>query len=114
MQAALKRLRAHQSRSPNRSRLTRWIALAVVASAASPGLVLAQTGKLGSYTGTINVSGMEVSPLVTFRATVKVSLPLQGLADSGAAANCRKCVWRKDGATHTALHAACNLRIDAV
>lgn len=76
MQAALEQPHAEPSRSPNASRLTRWIALAVVASAASPAIVLAQAGKLGSYTGTINVSGTEVSPQVTFRATVKVSLPV--------------------------------------
>ena len=76
MQAAFEQSRANKSRTPNASRLRRWIALAVLASAASPALVLAQAGKLGSYTGTINVSGTEVSPQVTFRASVKVSLPV--------------------------------------
>jgi len=50
--------------------------VAVVAGAAVPAAVLAQPAKLGAYTGTINVSGTEVSPQVVFRATVKVSLPV--------------------------------------
>lgn len=54
----------------------RCVAVALAACAASPALVLAQTGKLGAYTGTITVSGTEVSPVVTFRATVKVTLPV--------------------------------------
>lgn len=54
----------------------RLMAVTRVAYGCSPTLLLAQTGKLGSYTGTINVSGTEVSPQVTFRAAVKVILPV--------------------------------------
>jgi hypothetical protein len=66
----------NQSKSTNASWLTRWVAVALATGAFSPALVLAQSGKLGSYTGTFQVSGTEVSPQVTFRATVKVSLPV--------------------------------------
>lgn len=66
--------------SPNGARLTPWIAVAItaatVACAIGPAAVLAQPAKLGAYTGTINVSGTEVSPQVFFRATVKVNLPV--------------------------------------
>jgi hypothetical protein len=50
--------------------------MAIVVGACSPALVLAQPGKLGAYAGTIGVSGTEVSPQVTYRATVKVTLPV--------------------------------------
>lgn len=71
--------RAKAARSSNGMRLASCfngvIIVAVVAGAA-PAAVLAQPAKLGAYTGTINVSGTEVSPQVVFRATVKVSLPV--------------------------------------
>lgn len=65
-----------KARSPSGAVLTRWVATALAMAAASPAMVLAQTGKLGAYSGTITVSGTEVSPQVTFRATVKVTLPI--------------------------------------
>jgi len=72
--------RAKAARSSNGMRLAPCfngvIIAAVVAGAAVPAAVLAQPAKLGAYTGTINVSGTEVSPQVVFRATVKVSLPV--------------------------------------
>lgn len=68
--------RVNQSRFSNDSRLSRWVALVLVAAAASPALVQAQSGKLGAYAGTINVSGTEIGPQVIYRATVKLSLPV--------------------------------------
>ena len=68
--------RGQEARSPNGAVLARWVVLAFTMGAASPAPVLAQTGKLGAYSGTITVSGTEVSPQVTYRATVKVTLPV--------------------------------------
>ncbi|MDD2917832.1 hypothetical protein [Rhodoferax sp.] len=76
MQTNFRQPQIDQSRPANASLLTRWITLAIAACAFSPALVLAQSGKLGSYTGTIKVSGTEIGPEVTYRATVKVSLPV--------------------------------------
>lgn len=80
MQTEIEPPQAKAARSSNGMRLAPWfnavIIVAVVAGAAVPAAVLAQPAKLGAYTGTINVSGSEVSPQVVFRATVKVSLPV--------------------------------------
>ena len=65
-----------RARQPRGALLSRLIALAIVAGASSPAPVLAQSGKLGTYSGTINVSGTEVSPQVIYRATAKVNLPV--------------------------------------
>jgi hypothetical protein len=56
--------------------LVQVITAAAVAIACGSGPVLAQAGKLGSYTGTITVSGTEIDPKVSYRASVKVSLPV--------------------------------------
>jgi hypothetical protein len=40
------------------------------------GAAMAQTKNLGSYAGTIDVSGSSVGPEVTYRAQVKVSMPI--------------------------------------
>ena len=61
---------------PNRASLALWVILCSALGGVSPASVLAQSGKLGAYSGTISVSGTEVSPQVTYRATVKVSLPV--------------------------------------
>lgn len=66
----------NRSRPMNVSLLTRWLTAVLATGAFGPALVQAQTGKLGSYTGTLQVSGTEVSPHVSYRATVKVSLPV--------------------------------------
>lgn len=80
MQTEIAQSQAKAARSSNGMRLVPWfnavIFVAAVAGAAIPAAVLAQPGKLGAYTGTITVSGTEVSPQVVFRATVKVSLPV--------------------------------------
>ena len=76
MQTNFGQLQLNQSSSANASPRTRWITKVLATCALSPALVLAQSGKLGSYTGTLQVSGTEVSPQVSFRATVKVSLPI--------------------------------------
>lgn len=49
--------------------------LAVVLAIAAPG-VLAQKKALGAYAGTFEVSGSERDPKVTYKATVKVNLPV--------------------------------------
>ena len=76
MQANFGQSQINPSKSATASLLTRCITVALATGALCPPLALAQSGKLGSYTGTIQVSGTEVSPQVTFRATVKVSLPI--------------------------------------
>jgi len=76
MQKDLGQLQAGVAKSPNRAFLKAWAALAIALCFASPVLVRAQPGKLGAYSGTIKVSGTEVSPQVVFRATVKVNLPV--------------------------------------
>lgn len=76
MQANFGRPQINPSRSAKPSPLPRWIIVALATGALSPAVVLAQSGKLGSYTGTLQVSGTEVSPQASFRATVKVSLPV--------------------------------------
>lgn len=50
------------------------------------GAAEAQTGKLGTYKGTINVSGTEVDPKVTYRASVKVNLPVSQRKDTSVTA----------------------------
>jgi hypothetical protein len=62
--------------APSRAGVSVWAALCVALGGSSPALVLAQSGKLGAYAGTINVSGTEVSPQVTYRATIKINLPV--------------------------------------
>jgi hypothetical protein len=51
-------------------------AVALATLALCPVWLHAEAGKLGSYAGTINVSGTEIDPKVTFRASAKVSLPI--------------------------------------
>jgi hypothetical protein len=65
-----------RSRSPNVTLLTRWLTVALLAGVFSPALALAQSGKFGSYVGTLQVSGKGISPPTTFRATVKINLPI--------------------------------------
>ena len=61
---------------PIKSWPARVIAFASVACAFGFGEVLAQAGKLGAYTGTIEVTGTQISPKVSYRARVKVNLPV--------------------------------------
>lgn len=55
-----------------------WLAVAAVAFAGFAGVALAQGGKLGTYTGTVAISGVESEKhsKVTFRANVKIAMPL--------------------------------------
>ncbi|MBI4987352.1 MAG: hypothetical protein HZC23_00905 [Rhodocyclales bacterium] len=76
MQECLGRQQVGKIKSPDKACLTRVIAIAIVASVCSSGFVQAQSGKLGAYSGTINVSGTEINPRVSYRASVKVSLPV--------------------------------------
>ncbi len=52
------------------------IAITVVGFACSSGFAQAQSSKFGAYSGTINVSGTEIDPQVTYRASDKVNLPV--------------------------------------
>ena len=62
--------------TPNRASLALWVMLCSALGGVSPASVLAQSGKLGAYSGTISVSGTEVSPQVSYRATVNITLPV--------------------------------------
>jgi hypothetical protein len=61
-------------------------AMTLVILAVCPCSTQAQAGKFGSYSGTINVSGTEVDPKVTYRASAKVSLPISERKDSSMSA----------------------------
>ena len=50
---------------------THVMAIAAFACIFGPAGALAQAGKLGTYTGTIEVTGTELSPKVSYRASVK-------------------------------------------
>jgi hypothetical protein len=65
-----------RSITPNRASLARWVILCSALCGVSPASVLAQSGKLGAYSGAISVSGTEVSPQVSYRATVNITLPV--------------------------------------
>jgi hypothetical protein len=52
-----------------------WPAIAL-AAVAYPGAVRAQDEGLGSYVGTLNISGTLIDPRGSYRAKVKVSLPV--------------------------------------
>ncbi len=52
------------------------LAVAAMACAGMTGTANAQSKNLGSYTGTIDVSGTQFGPEVTYRARIKVSLPV--------------------------------------
>jgi len=62
--------------SPDKVFLACVIAITVVGFACSSGFAQAQSSKFGAYSGTIKVSGTEINPQVTYRATVKVNLPV--------------------------------------
>ncbi|MBL0141644.1 MAG: hypothetical protein IPP91_06145 [Betaproteobacteria bacterium] len=62
-----------------------------LACAGIAGSAQAQDGKLGAYTGTVTISGTELSAAgnpgkVDFRATVKITLPLTSRSDTSAMA----------------------------
>jgi len=52
------------------------LALAAMTLFGAAAVAHAQSGKLGAYAGTFEVSGTQFGPEVTYRATVKVSLPV--------------------------------------
>lgn len=52
------------------------LAVAAMACAGMTGTASAQSKNLGTYTGTIAVSGTQFGPEVTYRARVKVSMPV--------------------------------------
>ncbi len=63
-------------KSPDKARQAYVIAMTVVLCVFSSVLVQAQSNNLGVYSGTIKVSGTEIDPQVSYRASVKVSLPV--------------------------------------
>lgn len=52
------------------------LAVAAITCACAPLLAQAQSKNLGSYAGTIDVSGTQHGPEVTYRARAKISLPV--------------------------------------
>lgn len=58
------------------------VVLAVLATAALPGAAHAQSKNLGSYVGTIDVTGTQHGPEVTYRARVKISMPVSDRSGS--------------------------------
>ena len=50
--------------------------MSAIACTFGAGGVHAQAGQLGAYTGTIEVTGTQISPKVSYRASVKVNLPV--------------------------------------
>lgn len=86
MQSCVGRQRPSTTNAPGMSLPGCLIAVALAAHAVSPGLVQAQSGKFGAYSGTISVSGTEVNPQVSFRASAKVTLPVTERDGSSATA----------------------------
>lgn len=70
----------------SRDFLARAMTVALLVYGCGSGLALAQSGKLGAYTGTIDVSGTEVSPKLTYSARVKVNLPVSARSGSSVTA----------------------------
>ncbi len=63
-------------KSPGKAFLAHVMVMTAVACACSSGFVQAESSKFGAYSGTINVSGTHIDPQVSYRASVKVSLPV--------------------------------------
>jgi hypothetical protein len=57
------------------------MSLVATAAVLGPGAAQAQSDNLGSYVGTINVSGTLVDPRGSYRARIKVSLPISHIDD---------------------------------
>ena len=76
MKITFDRLQHNLIRSPVTSLPARVIAIVALAYAFGSVGVQAQTGKLGAYTGTIEITGTEISPKVSYRASAKVNLPV--------------------------------------
>lgn len=81
-----------RSRSAGETRpQRRWcglgLAVVTMASAGLTGAAQADSSKLGVYSGTVIVSGTEIGQEnVTYRASVKISMPLTDRSDSSAVA----------------------------
>ena len=76
MQNIPDRSQCKTSRPQHENLLAQAVTVAAIAVACASGPAQAQSGKLGAYTGTINVSGTDISPKVAYSARVKVSLPI--------------------------------------
>ena len=76
MQQCFGRQQFKRIQSPDKAFRAYVLAFTVAACVFSSGFAQAQSTNLGVYSGTINVSGTEVDPQVTYRASVKVSLPV--------------------------------------
>jgi hypothetical protein len=86
MQQCFGRQQINKIKSPDKAFLVRVIAIATVACACSSGFVQAQSGKFGAYSGTIDVSGTGIDPQGSYRAIVKVNLPVTQRDKSSATA----------------------------
>lgn len=86
MQQCSGRQQLNKIKSPDKAFLARVIAIATVACACGSGFVQAQSGKFGAYSGTITVSGTGINPQASYRASVKVSLPVTQRDKSSATA----------------------------
>ncbi len=75
MQQSFGRQQYNRIKSPYKASLAYVIAVTLV-YACSSGFVQAESNTFGTYSGTINVTGTEISPLANYRARVKVSLPV--------------------------------------
>ncbi|MDZ4855222.1 MAG: hypothetical protein SGJ26_10280 [Nitrospirota bacterium] len=70
------RRQCHIIKSPGKAFLAHVMVMTAVAWACSSGFVQAESSKFGAYSGTITVSGTHIDPQVSYRASVKVSLPV--------------------------------------
>ena len=76
MKPTFGRPRCNHIKAPVKS-LPAWLfAMAAIACACGSGEVHTLAGKNGAYVGTIEVTGTEISPKVSYRASVKVNLPV--------------------------------------
>lgn len=86
MQQRTGRQQFNMIKLPDSAFLAQVIAITGLACACSSGFVHAQSGKFGAYAGTINVSGTAIDPRGSYRASVKVSLPVTQRDESSVTA----------------------------
>ena len=76
MQHLLAQRQFNLNKSLRHAVLAQVIAVIAVAYACSTGMAQAQSSRLGSYAGTINVSGTGSGPQASYRASIRISLPV--------------------------------------
>jgi hypothetical protein len=79
----------NKAQSSGKAFLAHVIVITAVAFACGSGYAQADSSALGSYAGTIIVSGTETDPDVSYRARVKVSLPISERNDTSVSAKKR-------------------------